>query len=396
MYMRNYTLFLLLLIALTLTACRQAETPLPTLLPTAAVPAVPTPIPPTPTSFLPPTRDLGEQAEPTAVPDNRPTNTPAPTHTPTPLIPTITFSSPGAGAEFVMGSDVLVSGLARREMDQRIILLLVTATNHILIETEGTGGDSNQWQASFRVPEAVSGPAELQAYLVTEANEIVARRSVSVWLALDTESGDRYLALARPVAGDTAVAGYTIFFDGYAQRPVNNTVTISLWHEECQTQAARQSFVLGGSGYWHGFLVVPRDLEGPVCAVASFGSPEETPETWREAQLPMTILPAGNETAASVAIAIPAPGSQLTAGESYIARGTAANARETQIVISILLDNGRILVETTAVSDFWGFWETSFVLPPDAEGPAQIYAAIGSPSDPNFAQTQNPITITLP
>jgi hypothetical protein len=295
-----------------------------------------------------------------------------------------------------MGSDVLISGLARREPEQRVVLLLVTATNHTLLEIEGVAGESNQWQASFRVPEAVSGPAELQAYIVTPENEIVARRAVNVRLVLDTDVSDRFLALYRPVTGDTAVAGYNMFFDGYAQLPVNNTVVISLWHNDCRERVARQSFVLGGSGYWHGFLVVPRDLEGPVCAVASFGSPEETPERWREAQLPITILPATNDTPANAAIAIPAPGSRLTAGQSYIARGTAANARETQVVVSILLDNGRILVETTAVSDFWGFWETSFTLPPDAEGPAQIYATIGSPSDPNFAQTQNPITIILP
>jgi len=389
--MSKYLLSLLIL--LLLSGCNQAEAPIPTLLPTAVVPS---PMPPTPTSFLPPTRELNPTAEPTIAPEALPTNTPAPTQTPAPLVPTITFSNPGEGSQLVMGSEMLVSGLARREADQRIVLLLVTATNHRLLEIEGESAESNQWQASFRVPDAVSGPAQLQALIVTPEDEIVARREVGVQLVLDTASGSRYLDLFRPAAGDTAVAGYTLLFDGVAQLPANNTVTISLWHDECRTRVARQSFVLRGSGYWHGFLVVPNDLEGPVCAVASFGSPDETPESWREAQLPLTILPAGSETPPSLVVAIPSPGSRLTAGESYIVRGTAANAREATVLVSILLDNGRILVETTTTSDFWGFWETSIVLPLDAAGPAQIFASLGSPSDPNFTQSQNAITIAPP
>jgi hypothetical protein len=384
-----------------LVGCNQPDVVLPTLAATAVAPTItptPSPIPPTPTSILPPTRDLSEIVPPTAAPEDRPTRppaTPVPTPTPTPLVPAIAFSNIADGAELIMGSQLSLSGMVRRAADQRVILTLVTATNHSLIELEdGTG--ASQWEANFRVPDSSSGPAKLSIYLVSPDDEILVSRALDVQLKLDTSASDRYLDLYRPVAGDTAVAGYSFFFDGYAQLPVGNTITLSIWHQECRVRAARQSYVLRGSGYWHGFIVVPNDLEGEVCAVASFGSPEGSPENWREAQLPMTILPAGRETPPQVAIAIPAPGSQLRAGQRYIAHGTAANARNADIVVSIWLDNGRIVLETTAVSDYWGFWETSFTLPDEAQGAAQIFATLGVPSDANFTQTYNPITITPP
>jgi hypothetical protein len=110
----------------------------------------------------------------------------------------------------------------------------------------------------------------------------------------------------------------------------------------------------------------------------------------------MTILPAGRETPPQVAIAIPAPGSPPRRAAVYCPRHGRQRPQRRLLSCPFWLDNGRIVLETTAVSDYWGFWETSFTLPDEAQGAAQIFASLGVPSDANFTQTYNPITITPP
>jgi hypothetical protein len=376
-------LYLVLLAA----GCSQAD--LPTRLPTAAIPTSP---PPTNTPpNLPPTRDLRQLAtatpEPTAI---LPTRTPTSTAAPAP--PSVRITTPGNGVQFVMGSDVIVSGLMQAAPEHQLRLYLISANGYLLVETSGQQNELNSWQTSLHVPEAVSGPAQLVALIVDEAEELIlAQNAIEVQLVLDISNADRYLALFRPVSGETAVAGYSFFFDGRAQRPVDNLVTISIWHEECRTQAARQSFVLSGSGYWQGFIVVPQNLSGSACAVAHFGTPGEV--GWREAQVPITIAsPAENESR-SITIGNPPSGSTVQAGEPLLIYGTAGNARGSNLLVTILLDNGRILTEAVTTTDYWGYWELSTYLLPDTEGQAFIYATVGEPNTAGYTQSQSTIMI---
>lgn len=368
-------------------ACSQAPE-VPTRIPTAAAPTEP---PPTEPLQIPPTRDLS-QPLPTSEPSPTvllPTRPPTPTRRPP--APAVNITSPVGGTELATGSQVIIGGLAQVGAGQALSLTLVSATGHRLAAATPALSEVNSWQASMTIPNAVSGPARLQAVLLDAAEVVLAIDVEPVTLVLDTSATVRYLALFRPLDGENAVAGFNLFFDGRSQLPVNNVVTISLWDEECQVQVARQSFTLRGSGYWQGFLVVPGDVEGVLCAVAHFGTPAE--ETWREAHVTVNVLPADDDAARAVLIGNPPPGSTLTAGQEVLLYGTAYNAPEGQVLVSILLENGRVLTESVATADAYGYWEIALFIPDDAAGPAQINVSIGSPTGDDYAQNQNLITI---
>jgi hypothetical protein len=381
------TIFLLSF-SFALVACNQAE--LPTQVPTAAMPptAVPTA---TAARELPPTRDLN----PTATPPPEPTPVPptaSVTPTATAVQPGVNITTPGEGAQFIMGSDIVVSGLMRLAEDQNLEVILVSANGYLLAQaTAIVISDTDAWQASLFVPDSVSGPAQLQAIIRDQVDEVVAMDVLGVHLALDTTTSDRYLALFRPAPTDTIVAGYFIFFDGRAQRPVDNLVTISIWHENCRTQAARQNLVMSGSGYWWGRMVVPQELEGPACAIAHFGAPGEV--GWREVQVPVTIVQPGSPAARGIVIGGPFPGGTVPAGELLTIYGVAYDARNSDLLITILLDNGRIVTEGVTRSDYWGFWELEIFLPDDALGPASITVSLGAPGQAGHVQAQSPIVI---
>jgi len=237
----------------------------------------------------------------------------------------------------------------------------------------------------------VSGAAEIQANLFEQDGTVVTGDVQPIMLQVDAENTGRYLILDRPLQAEEAVGGYNIFFDGLAQHPVDNLVTISLWNEACQNRVARQSFRLRGSGYWQGFVVVPAAASGQLCAVAHFGDPGE--EEWREAQVLVEILDPNDERAVNVQIGNPPPESVLTPGKTLLLYGTAYNAPDREILISILLENGRLLTEGVAAADIFGYWELELFIPADATGPAQIEASLGERGSDEFVQSK--ITVNI-
>ena len=381
----NFSLFILCL--LLLAAC-QPEEPLPTRL--ATVP-VPTPDASN-TPAVPPTRT----PEPTPTP--LPTATVVfATRTATPFIlpdgPAVNITTPSINAELVMGTEISIGGLGQMLPSQTLSITLVSATGHLLAEAEGEMGEFNSWQVDLTIPQQVSGPAQIQAVVLDEDGEQLAIDVHAVHLVLDTSTSDKYMALFRPVTGEQAVSGFNLFFDGRAQNPTGNYITISLWDQNCQNRLAVQGFQLRSSTYWQGFLVVPRDITGPACAVADFG--ERGTEDWREAQVLLDILSPTDENAKGVLIGNPPPNAVLTAGETITLYGTAYNAPDGQVVISVILENGRVITEIVTTADIFGYWETSLFIPPDAEGTAMINISIGTPSEDNYAQNQTIVTIEL-
>jgi hypothetical protein len=251
--------------------------------------------------------------------------------------------------------------------------------------------DINSWQINMTVPQQVSGPAQLQAAIWDEDGELVSLDIHAVQLVLDTTTTDKYMDLYRPVLGEQAVGGFNLFFDGRAQEPTGNYITISLWDQNCQNRIAIQGFQLRSSTYWQGFLIVPGNVTGPVCAVASFG--ERGQADWREAQVLLDILPPNDENAKGVVVGNPPPNATLTAGQTTLLYGTAYNAPDGEVVVSVLLENGRVLTEAVAQADIFGYWELSLFVPADAEGAAVINVSIGTPNESNYAQNQSEITI---
>lgn len=366
------TLFLLLLMG-----CGGSDEPLPTLAPLVVLPS------PTATS-LPPTLDISTRAPESGISPVEGGNgagaaqtTPKPTVTPTPVNPLINISDPNPNALLTLGSEVAVRGLVQMAADQSILVSLVSSNGRILTEAAAVPNEFG-WQTAFVLPPYVSGAATMRASLLSADGAVLSSYDVPVWLALNKTTATRYLELFRPDVNDKAVGGFNIFFDGEILLPVNRTITISIWADECQTRVAQQSFVLGASNrpvYWQGFVVVPQDLVGPACAVASTGEPGT--ENWREASVPINVLAQTELEARGVTIGNPPPDSEIFAGQELFLYGTAYNVSEGPVSLSILMENGRVVTQSSFSTDYWGYWETAVTLPIDIEGLAEITVSAG-------------------
>jgi hypothetical protein len=373
------------MVILLLIGCGSPDDPLPTLAPLVVLPS------PTATS-LPPTLDISTRAPESGVSSSNggattAQTTPKPTITPTAVNPLINISDPNPNQLLILGNEVTVRGLVQREPDQSIQVSLVTSNGRLLAETSATTSEFG-WQASFVLPPQVSGSATVRAALLAADGTVLSTYDVPVWLTLNKETADRYLEMLRPTFEETAVGGFNIFFDGEILLPVNRTISVSIWAEDCQTRVARQSFVLGASSrpvYWQGFVVVPEDLEGPACAVASTGEPGS--ENWREASVPILVLPPTELEARGVTIGNPPPDSEAIAGQELILYGTALNVSEGPVSVSILMENGRVVSQTSFTTDYWGYWETAVTLPIDVEGLAEITVSAGEGDTYNESTT---------
>lgn len=371
-------------LVLVLVGCGQGPA-LPTQVPVAQLPQA------SPTSNLPPTFDIS-----TAVPvietiTPAPSSTPKPSRTPLPLSTSINISFPQANELLVLGQEVTVGGLVTKEEDQTIAVSLVTSNGRSVAQMPAEL-TSQGWGATFLLPPQVSGLAFLQVTLLDASDGIVAEHKIPVLLTLPEDVEGRYLQLFRPEIGHTAVGGYSLFFDGMISFPVNNFVTVSVWANDCQEQVARQGFQLGGSGrpfYWSGFVVVPQDLVGPACAVAHFGEPGT--EDWREVQLPIEVLDKTAVDATGVVIARPRQDAELLAGEELFLFGTAYNVSTGPVTISIMMDNGRIVGQSSVQTDYWGYWEASILLPYDLLGLAEILVTAGE--DETFSEAVTVINV---
>lgn len=358
--------------------------------------AVPTPVPalqlpqPSPTSNLPPTLDISNQnVMETATP--LPTTPPKPTRTATPVDVSINISYPNENELLTLGEEITVGGLVKKEESHSILVSLVTANGRILAQVPGEL-TTQGWAAPFILPPQVTGMAYLQAALLDETGVVLTEHRSPVLLTLNPNAEGRFLELYQPRVNDTAVGGYSIFFDGMVNRPVSNFITISIWANECQEQVARQGFQMGSSSrpfYWSGFVVVPEDLVGPACAVAYSGEPGT--EEWREAQIPIEVLAQEDANARGVVLASPRPEAEIFAGEELFLYGTAYNVTNGPVTVDVVMENGRIVGQVVTQTDYWGYWEASLLLPFDVLGLAEITITAGE--DETLSETNQVINV---
>ena len=402
-------LLFLTIIALMLTISVGCSSPeiLPTLIPTAVVrgnsgiptalsqQAIDTTSRPVigPPSLEPPT--LGPPTSEPTSPQPADTQTPTPvvsTREPTALPPSgVNITTPVEGTTIQLGQQIEVGGRSRLAAAQTITVSLVSLSGRILDARPARIDDLSNWRVTMETPQNITGPARIEAIVFDENGQSVSADSAIVELLLGDEPGDRYLTLSRPQIGDIAVNGFNLLFDGHAQRPVNNLVTVSLWIDSCQQQAASQSFRLNGSGDWWGLLFVPNSFQGEACAVAQFGSPGD--QDWREAQTLIEVVPADDISADAIVIARPRNSSSVPRGQTLEIKGLAYNAPDRLVKVTVMLDNGRILNEGVAAADQHGFWERSLFIPGDAEGSAQIIVSAGLEGTENYRESSTSIVI---
>ena len=379
--MRTFRQLLVLLgVVLAAAACRSTAA-LPTALPTAAVPVAVNTSTAEATS-LPPTRDIA--STPTPQPPT-PTATMRPTRTATPVVaPILSLTTPAGGERVAIGQSLEVSGFVHSTPGATVKVGLTSATGYSLVTADAAIDDST-WRARLDVPPFVSGAGELQVALVAEDGTVLARDSAPVSLSVSAEPEESFMLLTRPSMGDMVAAGHYLFFDGRLQRAGGGRVTIALLMEGCQEEVAAYTFTLRGSSYWQAYVIPPRDVSGPGCAVAAVGAPGE--EGWRAAQVPVDVLARSDPQAVGVMIANPAPGRRLTGGETITVNGVAYNAPGGDVHVAVMLANGRIIAESTVEAGASGFWELEVTLPVDVEGDASVTATVGDPDNPLAGET---------
>ncbi len=370
--MKKFSLFIAVALSLFLLAgCGQSAQELPTMIPVAQLPTqTPTP--------LPATIDINATRSAEAEVEDTPEVTRPPTATPTPVDSRINITSPKPNELVFLGAPLTVGGLMESEPNHTISVTMRSSNGRILVQQPAELIEIG-WQTTFTVPINISGPGYILVTMQDEAQNVVAFHEVPINLELPNLDGqERYLVLNRPEYEETAVGGFNLIFDGEVFRPAGNVVTISVWVNDCQEQVAKQNFTMGSSSkpfYWQGFIVVPKDLVGPACAVASFG--EVGTENWREAQVPIAILAKDDINARGVTMGSPAPESEVTAGEEVLFYGSALNVAAGPVSVSVLMENGRIVGGGEAETDYWGYWEVPIFLPIDVEGIAEITVAAG-------------------
>ncbi len=376
----NQIRFLLIFFFLLLISCSGDEVPafLPTPFSTTPPTAVSSPI-------APPEIEFETAVSQTAV---SPTQSPADTPFPTPTLPPpdINITLIEGDGTAIMGQDIVARGRAVLHPNQVVMLSLVTINGRLLASSPAEINTFG-WEGRLVVPEQVSGAAYLYATVRPEplSDEVLAIDREDVHLALDVENADRYLALYRPVGGETAVASFNFFFDGVVYRPTDSLLTISIWMDDCQTKIAEQTFVMNGSGYWQGFIVLPWNVEGEGCAVAHFGTPDTA--DWREAVAPITVMLPADKEANGVTIASPPPGRTYAPGESVYLYGT-AYVSDGIVRVKGELENGRVANENSVTTDEWGYWEYSFRLPAESEGQVEITVSTGEQDDERYTETR--------
>ncbi len=371
MMKKHFDLIALVFMVVFFVGCSQSGTALPTVAPVAQLPTATA-------TLLPATVDINAtRAAETEVVDT-PEVTRPPTATAIPVDERINITSPKANELLFLGTSLTVSGLMERESEQTIAVQLRSSNGRILAQQPAAATEIG-WQSTFTIPVNVSGPANILVTLQDAEQNVVAFHDIPVILELaNLEEQERYLVLNRPEYEETAVGGYNLVFDGSVFRPAGNVVTISVWANECQEQVAQQSYRMGSSGkpfYWQGFVVVPKELVGPACAVASFG--EVGSENWREAQVPIDVLAKDDINARGITIASPAPDSEIFAGQDVLFYGSALNVAAGPVSLSVLMENGRIVGGGETETDYWGYWEIPVFLPFDVAGLADITISAG-------------------
>ena len=336
----------------------------PTVSPTAEVAQVAATVPPTTTPVVPPTLPAGDAAA-------------------------INITSPAENSTILTGSTVTVSGLSRVAANQSLRVSLLSINGFLLTQVV-VPVESNTFQAEVTVPITMTGAAQIQVQVLDNTDTVLAVDTLSVTIAVDAAANLRYLELYRPVQQSKAVGGYYLFFDGYAAQPTG-TVFIAVYVDNCQTEAAATSFRVSSSSYWQGYLYIPNNLSGAGCAIARFGAPGA--DNWREAQVPIQLQRPNEEGAYAVNLFSPTHLSDLVGGSNVTFWGTAYNAADNLVVISLLREDGVNLAQGSATVDDLGYWETSLNIPLSYTGLAQALVTIGNQEVGGIAQAV--ITVTI-
>lgn len=373
----------------------------------AACGSSPTPLPPTETAVsqtIPPT-ETATKEPPTAVPatstiDIAPTEalfptpevTPSATLTATPEMPafSLTITDPVPNSTLITGRDFTFRGVVQPPTTDPITLTVrigsFTAVFAAPIIPHASDGS---WSLQTMLPDNVSGFGKLTVTLSD-----LAQIEQPIQLAFDSTTEEPYIALSRPIQGETAVAGYTFFFHGDSKNLIDDAFTIGVMVDGCSNFIAAQKISLTG-GQWYGFVILPQNAAaGQACAVAYTG--EYGTDGWREVQIPVQ-LHAFDDTQ-------PVLLNLGNLGELTFARGNATNLfgvavnlPDRAVHIELVLDSasgGSQFVATgKAFADQFGFWSIDLAIPDNAPIGLGLLTISGGDGE-NYQEIRQSVTIS--
>lgn len=347
--------------------------------PTAALPTL------QPTAALPTLAAVAAEPAPTVTittTTSITTTVTAPTHTPTipptttPIInPSIDIGTPQINATYQVGQSLRVSGRGIAYPNHTIEVAVLSLDRQLLTAAVTTLNSLNNWQTDLTLPTHISGRATVTANLFSETGDLLASDEVPLYLTVSTAE-ERYLLLQRPFGPTTAVAGYNLFFDGVTEKPSNYLLKIDIRNgPHCQDIITTQSYPLRGSGYWQAYVIIPETAAGAACAIAYFGD-KDAPER-REVQMPLNILARNDPNAYAIFLAFPPSDSNAVGGKGIALYGTAYNAPNNELNLTLSLHDGTIAASNVVPVDKLGYWEYNLLLPAGVLGETKLTLSLG-------------------
>ena len=386
MIYKKLSLTLLIMLLCSSVACDIESTATPTLEPPPTVTVSQPTSPPNSTqTSAPPTSPAETATTSTATIDSATADAVTPTLAvtatstvqPSPESQTFAITEPVAGADWPAGGTVTVSGSAPAATD--VISATLRAAGLVLASAETTPSAAGDWQMTLDVPASVTGTA-LVHFLAGDEPAV----EIPVQITLPAATSGPHITLDYPQTDSTVVSGHVLFFTGTVQRPPEETLTIAVLFEDCQTVASTTSFTVGEGGQWWGYIIVPEIVFGPACAIAYLGEFQQS--AWRAAHTPIVILEQDDPQGQGVFIGNFA-GSELTPGESVTVYGSAYNAPNRLVRVSLQVD-GEAVAQGTTTADGFGYWEINLALPSQVSGAAtgQFTASV-SYADQEISET---------
>ncbi len=271
----------------------------------------------------------------------------------------LTIVYPRDGGETTVGRQLLVEGYVQPGLEKEVELLLLSGNNSIAAETVLSQLDG-WWETVLDIPINIQGEMHLTA--VSEGQTA----QISLSLVDDPISLGEAIQLSRPLANETIVAGYPVYFEGFVVSPlVDDTLTVGVFVDGCQTLVAKQSLILlPEDTRWHSQLQIPAELNGSGCLAVWTGAYGEP--GWREIQVPITIASQPPQMP-QVALGNPHHRPLLT-GQPFSLYGTAFGAPDSTLLVSVYTNDGELITESELPIGEDRLWEVTLTLPEETTG----------------------------
>lgn len=373
-------------------------TPLPTLptptasptfeiLPTATIPSLPPTVTPAPVITLTPTVSL----------QNAPSLPGLPSAAPTRVVSTdsslfVAIDRPTGNAKVGMNSGLRAVGRVSAPDDHQLRVSLVNMSGQVLAQQTTITTNPN-WELYYTTPNWTGGIVYLIA-AIEQNGQMIQQDTIQIYLQ-SSEDSDLFVSLSRPQQNGLAVAGKAIFIDGLAARSEKNfKVAVAIMDAQCQVRYAGIDLTVPEKGHWAGFVIVPGDVIGQICVLATVG--DAGSGEYREVHVPMTVVAATDPVATDITVGSPMPRQVVDSGALIQSVGTAYGAVNNQVNLKMQLTDGTVIVEKLVPVSDAGIWQTAIKLPDDKIGIANVTATMNAQTDWREITSGNVITINAP